>query len=167
MNIRTYKIVSIASQAGVVQWVNGTIPFGEYLMQGYLKSPSKLGLQHCRQKMKKEHDRLKSTLEQKVKVYESIEQQVDPILGNLFFQEFRDPAHWYRCRQQYIKSVAVSSMAGYILGIGDRHSSNILIDKTSAEVVHIDLGIAFDQGKLLSTPEMVPFRLTQNMSNTG
>jgi hypothetical protein len=30
-------------------------------------------------------------------------------------------------------------------------------------VVHIDLGIAFEQGKFLNTPELVPFRLTSNV----
>jgi ataxia telangiectasia mutated family protein len=30
-------------------------------------------------------------------------------------------------------------------------------------VVHIDLGIVFDQGKLLSIPELLPFRLTRDM----
>ena len=35
--------------------------------------------------------------------------------------------------------------------------------RSSAEVVHIDLGIAFDQGKLLPTPERVPFRLTRDV----
>ena len=29
---------------------------------------------------------------------------------------------------------------GYILGLGDRHVQNILIDKQTAELVHIDLG---------------------------
>lgn len=37
-------------------------------------------------------------------------------------------------------SVATSSMVGYILGLGDRHLQNILIDKKTAEVVHIDFG---------------------------
>lgn len=36
--------------------------------------------------------------------------------------------------------MAASSMVGYILGIGDRHVQNILIDKTTAEVIHIDFG---------------------------
>jgi ataxia telangiectasia mutated family protein len=46
-------------------------------------------------------------------------------------------------------------MVGFVLGLGDRHSSNILVDTRSAEFVHIDLGIAFDQGRLLRTPESV------------
>ena len=44
---------------------------------------------------------------------------------------------------------------GYIVGLGDRHSMNILIDETTAEVVHIDLGVAFEQGLMLKTPERV------------
>ncbi len=53
--------------------------------------------------------------------------------------------------------------AGYIIGLGDRHLNNILMDTCSAEVVHIDLGVAFEQGRFLNTPELVPFRLTQNL----
>lgn len=46
---------------------------------------------------------------------------------------------------------------GYIVGLGDRHSMNILIDQATAEVVHIDLGVAFEQGLMLKTPERVCF----------
>ena len=49
------------------------------------------------------------------------------------------------------------------MGLGDRHSQNILIDKATAELVHIDLGVAFEQGKTLRTPEIVPFRLTRDI----
>ena len=73
----------------------------------------------------------------------------------------------HACRLQqkraYSRSVAVSSIAGYIIGLGDRHSSNILLDSSTAEVVHIDLGVAFEGGKALRTPELVPFRLTRDM----
>lgn len=31
-------------------------------------------------------------------------------------------------------------MVGFILGLGDRHLQNILIDEKSAEVIHIDFG---------------------------
>lgn len=65
--------------------------------------------------------------------------------------------------QAFAKSVAVSSMAGYVIGLGDRHCSNILIDSCTAEVVQIDLGIAFEAGRLLPQPELVPFRLTRDV----
>merc|ERR1711874_951252 len=54
-------------------------------------------------------------------------------------------------------------MVGHILGLGDRHTNNILIDKATGELVHIDLGVAFDQGKVLPMPEKIPFRLTRDI----
>ena len=47
--------------------------------------------------------------------------------------------------------------------LGDRHVQNILVDKKTAEMIHIDLGIAFEQGRILPTPETIPFRLTRDV----
>ena len=54
-------------------------------------------------------------------------------------------------------------MVGYILGLGDRHVQNILLDMSTAELIHIDLGVAFEQGKILPTPETIPFRLSRDI----
>ena len=48
----------------------------------------------------------------------------------------------------YTRSCAVNSIVGHILGIGDRHTSNILVHTRTGEVVHIDFGIVFEQGKV-------------------
>lgn len=37
-------------------------------------------------------------------------------------------------------SIATNSIVGYVLSVGDRHLQNILIDQTTAEVIHIDFG---------------------------
>ena len=70
---------------------------------------------------------------------------------------------WHSAKMSYTRSVAVSSIVGHILGIGDRHLGNILIHQGTGEVVHIDFGIVFEQGKLLPIPEVIPFRLTRNI----
>ena len=75
-----------------------------------------------------------------------------PAMHYFFLEKFPDPKSWVSHRVAYTRSVAVNSIVGYILGIGDRHTHNILLDTQSAEVIHIDFGIVFDQGKGLGTP---------------
>lgn len=58
------------------------------------------------------------------------------------------------------KSLAVMSVLGYIVGLGDRHLDNILLCVKSGEIVHIDYNVCFDKGQKLKVPEVVPFRLT-------
>lgn len=48
--------------------------------------------------------------------------------------------------QSYARSTAVMSMVGYIIGLGDRHLDNVLIDMTTGEVVHIDYNVCFEKG---------------------
>ena len=55
---------------------------------------------------------------------------------------------WHTARTLYTRSCAVNSIVGHILGIGDRHTSNILVHTKTGEVVHIDFGIVFEQGKV-------------------
>jgi ataxia telangiectasia mutated family protein len=55
------------------------------------------------------------------------------------------PGLWFQMRLAYSRSVATTSIVGHVVGLGDRHISNILIDQNSGELIHIDLGIAFDQ----------------------
>ena len=54
------------------------------------------------------------------------------------------------------------SMVGYILGLGDRHPSNIMLDRFSGKIVHIDFGDCFEIAmRREKFPERVPFRLTR------
>lgn len=55
------------------------------------------------------------------------------------------------------------SMVGYVLGLGDRHTENILFDSTNGDLVHVDFSCVFNNGLTLPWPERVPFRLTRNM----
>ena len=64
---------------------------------------------------------------------------------------------------RFTMSVSAWSAIGHIIGLGDRHAENILIDTKCGEVIHVDFDCLFDKGLNLSRPEVVPFRLTPNM----
>lgn len=70
---------------------------------------------------------------------------------------------WWQVIRNYSYSVAVMSIIGYIIGLGDRHLDNVLVDLSTGEVVHIDYNVCFEKGKTLRVPEKVPFRLTPNI----
>lgn len=58
------------------------------------------------------------------------------------------------------------SMVGYVLGLGDRHPSNLMLHRHSGKVVHIDFGDCFDVAMQREKyPEKVPFRLTRMLVN--
>lgn len=58
------------------------------------------------------------------------------------------------------------SIIGYILGLGDRHPSNIMLQRYTGKIVHIDFGDCFEVAmKREKFPEKVPFRLTRMLTN--
>ncbi|XP_062507559.1 serine/threonine-protein kinase SMG1-like isoform X2 [Corticium candelabrum] len=72
-------------------------------------------------------------------------------------------AEWWGMTQTYARSTAVMSIVGYIIGLGDRHLDNLMIDLATGEVVHIDYNVCFEKGRILRVPEKVSFRLTENI----
>ena len=173
LHIRTYKIVPTTPQTGVIEMVARVQAFGAFLTQesGGAHAryyPDDWSAKRCREEMTEkdagtgrgvqhwtDEDRRDRLLE--------VFRHFSPAFRFFFLEKYPDPAQWMNCRLAYTRSVAVTSVVGYILGIGDRHAQNILVDTGTAEVVHIDFGIVFEQGKTLGTPETVPFRLTRDI----
>jgi len=52
------------------------------------------------------------------------------------------PELFLSMRGTYSASLAAVSMAGYVAGVGDRHTDNFLLDLTSGALVPIDFGQA-------------------------
>lgn len=102
-----------------------------------------------------------SSKETKYEFYQKITKEFTPVFHYFFLERFATPFSWYYSIQNFISTLSISSIVGYIVGLGDRHLRNILIDETTGQLIHIDFGILFERGRLLSTPEMIPFRLTR------
>ncbi|KAG5176073.1 phosphatidylinositol 3 and 4-kinase-domain-containing protein [Tribonema minus] len=80
--------------------------------------------------------------------------------------ESQDSEAWLDSRTNYTRSLAVMSMVGYILGLGDRHPSNLMLDRFTGKILHIDFGDCFEVAMQRDKfPEKIPFRLTRMLVN--
>ncbi|CAF4490038.1 unnamed protein product, partial [Rotaria sp. Silwood2] len=165
LNIRTYKVVPLTQKSGVLEWCEGTITFGDYLTKipdgaHSRYHPDDWTAMDCRRHI---HKSTNSGKDERKRAFMHACSKLKPVFRYFFYEYYNKPSIWHRKKQAYAKSVATSSIVGYIVGLGDRHVQNILIDTQTAEVIHIDLGVAFDQGKMLPIPETIPFRLTRDV----
>ena len=85
-------------------------------------------------------------------------------LHSVLWLKSRSSEVWLDRRTTYTRSTAVLSMVGYLLGLGDRHPSNLMLDRYSGKLLHIDFGDCFEASMHREKfPERVPFRLTRMM----
>ena len=59
-------------------------------------------------------------------------------LARVLWLKSRSSETWLDRRTTYTRSLAVMSMVGYLLGLGDRHPSNLMLDRYSGKILHID-----------------------------
>ncbi|KNC28437.1 Serine/threonine-protein kinase ATR [Lucilia cuprina] len=160
LRIRTYAAIPFNEECGLVEWLPNLNSFrgicvSMYRMRG-LGIPDR-ALRQCA---------LPKTdpIEKKRAMFTDVLlTRHPPIFHEWFKQRFPSPHSWYQARSSYVKTIAVMSMVGYILGLGDRHGENILFDETNGDAVHVDFNCLFNQGESFAYPEIVPFRLTHNM----
>jgi hypothetical protein len=67
-----------------------------------------------------------------------------PFPGQVLWLKSRNSEVWLDRRTTYTRSTAVMSMVGYLLGLGDRHPSNLMLDRYSGKLLHIDFGDCFE-----------------------
>uniref|UniRef100_A0A1I7RWM5 Non-specific serine/threonine protein kinase n=1 Tax=Bursaphelenchus xylophilus TaxID=6326 RepID=A0A1I7RWM5_BURXY len=84
-------------------------------------------------------------------------------MGNYLRKTAMNPSAYYQKQRNYTVTTAAMSALGHIVGLGDRHLGNILVDATNGDVMHVDFNLLFNSGEMLTVPEIVPFRLTRNV----
>ncbi|RYO97250.1 hypothetical protein DL764_007350 [Monosporascus ibericus] len=163
LGIRTYKVLPLTSASGLIEFVPNTIPLHEYLMPAHERyHPKDLKGSQCRKEISQAQN--KST-ETRLATYKRVTERFQPVMRYFFMEYFVDPDDWFAKRTAYTRTTAAISILGHVLGLGDRHGHNILLDSKTGEVVHIDLGVAFEMGRVLPVPELVPFRLTRDIAD--
>jgi serine/threonine-protein kinase ATR len=156
LEVRTFNVVIFTESCGLLEWVSNTRGMRPIIDD--LWKRLRPGVQQSVRE-------LKELFEQSPDAYETYTKQVLPRHPPVFHKWFRmnaDPSVWLSKRLIFTRSQALWCMLGYIVGLGDRHGENILIDTESGRMVQVDFDCLFGKGMLLEKPETVPFRLTQN-----
>lgn len=184
LHIQRYPVIPLAPNAGLIGWAQGTDTFHvlvrdyresrkvllniEYRLMLQVRLPRKLlelSSELIMFQMAPDYENL--TLLQKVEVFEyALENTTGQDLYRVLWLKSRDSEHWLERRATYTRSLAVNSMVGHILGLGDRHPSNLLLERETGKVVHIDFGDCFEVAMLREKfPEKIPFRLTRMLTH--
>jgi ataxia telangiectasia mutated family protein len=164
LRIGTYRVVPLTPGAGVLEWCNNTMPLGSWI-EG---DRGLIGARHRYRPNDMQRADARAALEQcapslRRREFDRICARYLPVFHYFFLESFPSAAEWFGARLAYTRSVAAASIVGNVVGLGDRHSQNILVNVATAELTHIDLGVAFEQGLTLRVPEIVPFRLTREI----
>ncbi|KAH8040442.1 hypothetical protein HPB51_010222 [Rhipicephalus microplus] len=168
LHIRTYNVVPLNEECGLIEWIPDLQGYRLILNRIYREK----GLLVSSKEIKEMMPDLSTTVEKKLAIFkEKFLPRFPPVFYEWFHKNFPDPTAWYTARQSYAQTVAVMSIVGFILGLGDRHGENILFDASCGDAVHVDFNCLFNKARNLSHvmgetfdwPEKVPFRLTHNM----
>ncbi|TPX67125.1 hypothetical protein SpCBS45565_g04070 [Spizellomyces sp. 'palustris'] len=186
LHARTYPVIPFGQRFGMIKWVDDVIPmFSLYKRWQHREYTAKMlqrkegdppppkpheqyyskiraGLQ--RHGLSKKVARRNWPLDVMREAFQELKKETPTnLLARELSGSSATPADWWRKTKSFVRSVAVMSVIGYVIGLGDRHLDNILLDPATGEVIHIDYNVCFENGRKLRVPETVPFRLTQNI----
>lgn len=146
LNFRTYVVIPLAKRSGIIEFCAAGIAIGDWLKpahERYRKSGD-LRSGNFRDYVIKLQgaDLPEADISEK---WRAETPKFPPVMRHFFREKQPEPMAWFTMRLNYARSVAVTSMVGHVLGIGDRHLSNIMIDQVNGELIHIDFGIVFEE----------------------
>ncbi|TKA63316.1 hypothetical protein B0A55_12457 [Friedmanniomyces simplex] len=165
LNIQPYSAIPLSTQSGLLGWVPNSDTL-HVLIREYRESRKiLLNIEHrIMLQMAPDYDNL--TLMQKVEVFGyALDNTTGQDLYRVLWLRSKSSEAWLDRRTNYTRSLAVMSMVGYILGLGDRHPSNLMLDRVTGKIIHIDFGDCFEVAMHREKyPERVPFRLTRMLT---
>lgn len=165
LNIQQYPVIPLSQNSGLLGWVPNSDTL-HILIREYRDSRKiLLNIEHrIMLQMAPDYDNL--TLMQKVEVFGyALDNTTGQDLYRVLWLKSKSSEAWLDRRTNYTRSLGVMSMVGYILGLGDRHPSNLMLDRITGKVIHIDFGDCFEVAMHREKyPEKVPFRLTRMLT---
>uniref|UniRef100_A0A672TW15 DNA-dependent protein kinase catalytic subunit n=1 Tax=Strigops habroptila TaxID=2489341 RepID=A0A672TW15_STRHB len=154
MQLKTYQVIPMTTRLGLIKWLENTCTLKEFLKNSMSEEEN---INYNRNANRTET----------VKSFRSRESSVpEDLLRRAFVKMSTSPEAFLSLRSHFASSHALMCISHWILGIGDRHLSNFMINKETGGMVGIDFGYAFGSAtQFLPVPELMPFRLTRQFVN--
>ena len=160
--IKRFQVIPLSHNTGIIGWVPNCDTLHQ-LIREYRNSNKIIHNVESRLMYTMSPKFENNSLLNKLEVFKYALQNTRGLdLYNILWKKSKNSESWLDRRTNYSRSLAVMSMVGYILGLGDRHPSNLMLDRNSGKIIHIDFGDCFEVAmKREKYPEKVPFRLTR------
>ncbi|XP_031383805.1 serine/threonine-protein kinase TOR isoform X3 [Punica granatum] len=162
LSIQRYSVIPLSPNSGLIEWVPNCDTLHQLIREYRENRKITLNQEHKYMlSFAPDYDHL--PLIAKVEVFEYALQNTEGNdLARVLWLKSRTSEIWLERRTNYTRSLAVMSMVGYLLGLGDRHPSNLMLHRFSGKILHIDFGDCFEAAMSREKfPEKVPFRLTR------
>jgi FKBP12-rapamycin complex-associated protein len=164
--IQRYSVVPLSPNSGLISWVAQCDTLHALIKDFRDTRKILLNIEHrLMLQMAPDYDGLPVLNKLEVFVH-TLDNSGGHDLARVLWLRSRNAEHWLQRRTTYTRSLAVMSMVGYILGLGDRHPSNLMLDRLTGKILHIDFGDCFEVAVHRDKfPEKIPFRLTRMLVN--
>jgi phosphatidylinositol kinase/protein kinase (PI-3 family) len=167
VSIIQYAIVPFAPNAGLIKWVTGADTIQQLVsdFRSHRDMRQNLEMEIAQQFVGGYVNSLSAL--QRLEIFGHVASQTRANeIREMLWLRAAEASAWLARNQRFTVSTALMSIAGYAIGLGDRHPSNIMVQRHTGRVIHIDFGDAFEVAmRRLVFAERVPFRLTRMMVN--
>ncbi|XP_069813698.1 DNA-dependent protein kinase catalytic subunit isoform X2 [Dendropsophus ebraccatus] len=180
MQLKTYQVIPMTTRIGIIEWLENTCTLKEFILSTLTKSEQThlLG-QYSPEKHYRAWLGKMGSPQQHIDAYvnkdrastiSSFRERESLVPGDLLRRAFikmsATPEAFLALRSHFVRSHALLCISHWILGIGDRHLSNFMVNMETGGMIGIDFGHAFGTAtQFLPVPELMPFRLTCQIIN--
>lgn len=183
LRLRTFAVTCLSEDTGILEWVPNTESLRNLVAKSYNPHTSpgcarrrggrlanltdhsiRKNFEACQNFFFKDGNLEKAAAEYRRRCL----RDMPPLFSWWFAQTFCDDAHaWYEARLRFTLSAAAWSAVGHVIGLGDRHSENILVETTTGRLLHVDFDCIFDKGLNLPRPGKCLDETDQIMLSSG
>ncbi|XP_029955282.1 DNA-dependent protein kinase catalytic subunit [Salarias fasciatus] len=182
LQLRTYQVIPITTRIGLIEWMENTCTLKEFVYDS-MSEEEKRKAGSCGEVYNQWLSKFASKTVSGIQVYAEayrkakrdeaaaafsrvLQHVPTGLLKRAFLKMCNSPEAFLSLRSHFVSSHALLCVSHWILGIGDRHLSNFMINTETGGMIGIDFGHAFGSAtQFLPVPELMPFRLTRQFLN--